>query len=54
MRVYDDDRIRVLNDGRKLFIEGVTAEDRGEYSCTLNLRLHPLSLSHKVEILGKL
>ena len=53
MRVYDDNRIRVLNDGRELIIEGVTPEDRGEYSCTLNLEFNPLSLYHKVEVLGK-
>jgi len=53
MRIYDDDRINVINDGRELIIRGVTPEDRGEYSCTINLKLQPVSLSHQVEVLVK-
>ena len=54
MKVYDDERIEVVNDGRELIVRGVTREDRGEYSCTVNLKLEPVSLSHQVEVLGEL
>ena len=54
MKVYDDDRIDVVNDGRELIVREVTSEDRGEYSCTVNLKLEPVSLSHTVQVLGEL
>ena len=50
--MYDDDRIEVVNDGRELLVKGVTRGDRGEYSCTVNLKLEPVSLVHQVEVLG--
>jgi len=53
MKVYDDDRIEVVNDGRELIVREVTREDKGEYSCTVNLKLEPVSLSHTVQILVK-
>ena len=53
MKVYEDDRMEILDNGRKLLIRGVTKSDRGEYSCTINLKLEPVSLSHNVEVLGK-
>ena len=53
MKVYDDDRIEVVDDGRELIVREVTREDRGEYSCTVNLKLEPVSLSHTVQILGE-
>ena len=52
MKVYDDDRIEVVDDGRELLVREITREDRGEYSCTVNLKLQPVSLSHQVEVLG--
>ena len=52
MKVYDDDRIEVVDDGRKLLLREIRREDRGEYSCTVNLKLQPVSLSHQVEVLG--
>ena len=54
MKVYDDDRIEVVNDGRELIVKEVTREDKGEYSCTVNLKLEPVSLSHTVQVLGEL
>ena len=54
MKVYDDDRIEVVNDGRELIVREVTREDKGEYSCTVNLKLEPVSLSHTVQVLGEL
>jgi hypothetical protein len=33
MKVYDDDRIEVVDDGRELLIRGITRGDRGEFSC---------------------
>ena len=54
MKVFDDDRIEVLNDGRELIVRDVKREDRGEYSCTVNLKLEPVSLSHTVQVLGEL
>ena len=52
MKVYDDDRIEVVDDGRELLVREITRGDRGEYSCTINLKLQPVSLSHQVEVLG--
>ena len=52
MKVYDDDRIEVVDDGRELLVREITRADRGEYSCTINLKQHPVSLSHQVEVLG--
>ena len=54
MKVYDDDRIEVVDDGRELLVRKITRGDRGEYSCTVNLKLQPVSLSHQVEVLGQL
>ena len=54
MKVYDDDRIEVVSDGRELIVRDVTREDRGEYSCTVNLKLEPVSLSHTVQVMGEL
>jgi len=51
MKVYTDDRIKVVDDGRELVLNSVTKEDRGEWSCTVQLKLEPLSLSHRLEIL---
>ena len=53
MKVYTDDRIEVVDDGRELLIREITRGDRGEYSCTVNLKLQPVSLSHQVEVLGQ-
>ena len=52
--MYDDDRIEVVNDGRELIVREVTREDKGEYSCTVNLKLEPVSLSHSVQVLCEL
>ena len=54
MKVYEDDRIEVVDDGRELLVKGIKRADRGEYSCTVNLKLEPVSLSHQVEAFGKL
>ena len=51
MKVYTDDRISVVDDGRELLIRSVTTEDRGEWMCTVQLKLEPVSLSHRLEIL---
>ena len=53
MKVYEDDRIEVVDDGRELIVKEVTKEDRGEYSCTVNFKLEPVSLSHTVQVLGE-
>ena len=51
MKVYTDDRIEVVDDGRELLVREITRGDRGEYSCTVNLKLQPFSISHQVEVL---
>jgi len=53
MKVYEDDRIEVVDDGRELLVRGIKRADRGEYSCTVNLKLEPVSLSHQVEVFVK-
>ena len=52
MKGHDDERIEVIDDGRELLVREITRGDRGEYSCTVNLKLQPVSLSHQVEVLG--
>ena len=51
MRVYTDDRIVVREDGRDLVVREVSLEDRGEWSCTVQLKQEPVSLAHRLEIL---
>jgi len=53
MKVYADDRIEVVDDGRELLVREIKRGDRGKYTCTVNLKLQPVSLSHQVEILVK-
>ena len=54
MKVYTDDRIDVVDDGRELLVREITRGDRGEYYfCNVNLKLQPFSLSHQVEVLGQ-
>ena len=52
MKVLADDRIEVVDDGRELLVRGIKRADRGKYSCTVNLKLEPVSLSHQVEVLS--
>ena len=51
MKVYTDDRINVVDDGRELLVQSVTTDDRGEWTCTVQLKLEPVSLTHRLEIL---
>ena len=51
MRVYTDDRIVVREEGRDLVVREVSLEDRGEWSCTVQLKQEPVSLAHRLEIL---
>ena len=51
MRVYTDDRIVVREEGRDLLLREVSTEDRGEWSCTVQLKQEPVSLAHRLEIL---
>ena len=51
MRVYTDDRIVVREEGRDLLLREVSIEDRGEWSCTVQLKQEPVSLAHRLEIL---
>lgn len=51
MKVYTDDRISVVDDGRELVLRSVSKDDRGEWSCTVQLKLQPVSLSHRLEIM---
>ena len=53
VKVYTDDRIEVVDDGRELLVREITSGDKGEYSCSVNLKLQPFSLSHQVEVLGQ-
>lgn len=51
MRVYTDERIVVREEGRDLLVRAVSLEDRGEWSCTVQLKQEPVSLAHRLEIL---
>ena len=51
MRVYTDERIVVREEGRDLLVREVSLEDRGEWSCTVQLKQEPVSLAHRLEIL---
>lgn len=51
MKVYTDDRIRVVDDGKELIVRNVGVEDRGDWTCTVQLKQAPVSLTHKLEIL---
>ena len=51
MRVYTDERIVVREEGRDLMLREVSLEDRGEWSCTVQLKQEPVSLAHRLEIL---
>ena len=49
--MYTDDRIRVVDDGKELIVRSVGVEDRGDWTCTVQLKQAPVSLTHKLEIL---
>ena len=51
MRVYTDERIVVREEGRDLELREVSLEDRGEWSCTVQLKQEPVPLAHRLEIL---
>ncbi|XP_023328699.1 neuronal growth regulator 1 [Eurytemora carolleeae] len=51
VKVLGEDRIQVLEDGKELRIENIRVEDRGEVSCTLNLKSNPQHLNHTLQIL---
>jgi len=51
MKVYTDDRIQVVSGGSELVVRGVTREDRGEFSCIVNLKQETPTLRHSLEVL---
>ncbi|XP_023328691.1 protein amalgam [Eurytemora carolleeae] len=51
VKVLGDQRVEVVRDGRELKIENIRVEDRGEVSCTLNLKSNPQHLNHTLQIL---
>jgi hypothetical protein len=42
----------VVDGGRELVVRRVEPGDRGEYACTFNLKYHPISQHHTLDILG--
>ncbi len=52
MQVYNESRLEVVDGGRELVVRRVEPGDRGEYVCTFNLKYHPISQHHTVDILG--
>ena len=51
MKIYSDQRLGVLEEGRQLVVRGVTKEDRGDWTCTLEMKQQPVSLTHRVEVM---
>ena len=51
MKIYSDQRLGVLEEGRQLVVRDVTKEDRGDWTCTLEMKQQPVSLSHRVEVM---
>ena len=45
--------IQVVSGGSELVVRGVTREDRGEFSCIVNLKQETPTLRHSLEVLGK-
>jgi hypothetical protein len=52
VQVYNESRLEVVDGGRELVVRRVEPGDRGEYVCTFNLKYHPISQHHTVDILG--
>ena len=44
--------IQVVSGGSELVVRGVTREDRGEFSCIVNLKQETPTLRHSLEVLG--
>ena len=51
MKIYSDQRLGVLDAGRELVVRRITKEDRGDWTCTLEMKQQPVSLSHRVEVM---
>ena len=51
MKIYSDPRLGVVKAGLELVVRDLTREDRGDWTCTLQMKQQPLSLSHRVEVL---
>ena len=51
--MYNESRLEVVEGGRELVVRRVEEGDRGEYSCTLNHKHHPVTQHHTLDILGK-
>ena len=51
MKIYSDPRLGVVEAGQELVVRGLRREDRGDWTCTLQRKLQPLSLTHRVEVL---
>ena len=51
MKIYSDQRLEVVQGGRELVVRGVTREDRGDWTCTLEMKQQPVSLSHRLEVM---
>ena len=51
MKIYSDPRLGVVEAGQELVVRGLTREDRGDWTCTLQRKHQPLSLTHRLEVL---
>ena len=51
MKIYSDQRLGVMAEGRELVVRGVTKEDRGDWTCTLEMKHQPVSLTHRLEVM---
>ena len=51
MKIYSDPRLEVVSGGRELVLRGVTKEDRGDWTCTVEMKQQPVSLTHRLEVL---
>ena len=52
IKVYAEDRLIHDTNGTDITIRGVEEQDSGEYSCEVNLKAGPLTLTHTLDVLG--
>ena len=51
MKIYSDQRLVVGEGGRELLVRGIMKEDRGDWTCTLEMKQQPVSLTHRLEVM---
>ena len=53
VNVLNDDRLRVSREGRDLVIGNISKFDTGLYRCTVEMANNPISLEHRLNVLGE-